>query len=119
MVETCKPSQLEKALVLVEPRSVLHTPEVAILVVVQDRRDFCRPGVWVVEIPALSVRKFVRTARVVWEDSLCHRCDFRDFVGIEEGIGGTAISSADIKRENELPRGSLIGCTGHRCAATV
>ena len=51
MFQGNEPSHLKKVFVLLEPSSVLDTPKVTILVVIQDRRDFCCPSVWVVEVP--------------------------------------------------------------------
>ena len=49
-----EPSHLEEVLVVLEPCSILDTSETTVLVIVQDRRDLCRPNVWVAEIPACS-----------------------------------------------------------------
>ena len=44
-----------------------------------------------------------------WEGyTLRDRVYLRNFSGIEERVGSTAVGSTDIERENELSRGSVI-----------
>ena len=46
-----EPSHLDEVFVVLESCPILDTSEVTVLVIVQDRRDLCRPNVWVTEIP--------------------------------------------------------------------
>lgn len=48
-----------------------------------------------------------------WEASPGDQIDLRGFAWIKERVRGSAVRCADIKSENELPRGAVIGCTGH------
>jgi hypothetical protein len=54
VLDQYEPSQLDETFVILKPRSVLDAPEVTVLIIVQDRRDFRRPNVRVVEVPALQ-----------------------------------------------------------------
>lgn len=49
-----EPSHLDETFVLLEPRSILHAPEVSVSIVVKDRGNFCRPNVWVIQVPISS-----------------------------------------------------------------
>jgi hypothetical protein len=105
------PSHLKKTFVFVKPCSVLNSPKGAVLVVVQDGRDFRRPDLRVVEVSAPSYQGCLAIRDK--KDSLCDRVNFRDFARVHEGICGTTVGGADIESENKLSRGAVVRCACH------
>ena len=48
-----------------------------------------------------------------WADLLRDRVNLWDFSRVQECVRGSTIRSTDIKSENELSRGAVIGCADH------
>lgn len=51
-----EPSHLDETFVILKSPSVLNALEATVPVVIEDRRDFCRSNVWIVEVPVSGSR---------------------------------------------------------------
>ena len=111
MLHHYEPSQLDKAFVVLETCSILHTPEVSIPVVVQDRRDFRRSNIRIVQVSTYSSSSCKEVGGC--KDSLRDHVDLRYFTRVKERVRGTTVCRANIKREKQLARGATVGCTNH------
>ena len=103
-----EPSHLKETFVVLEPCSILNTSEVTVSIIVQDRRDFRRPNVWVVKVPGSSSSSLLDTVAGWKKGLLGDRVDLRDFARVQKCICGTTVGGADIESENKLPRGAAI-----------
>jgi len=58
------PFHPEKRVIVLEINPVLDATEIAVLIVVQHRGDFCGPRVWIVEVPVSYQLRFITRSGV-------------------------------------------------------
>ena len=112
-----EPPHLKEAFVLLEPCPILNATEVTVFIIVQDRRDFRRSSVWIIEVPASGSSSLAdnRVEGCLLRD----RIDLRDFSRVQECICGTTERGTDIESEDKFSRGAGVRCAGHGGTATM
>jgi len=112
-----EPPHLKQTFVLLESCSILNASEVAASIIVQDRRNFCRPHIWVIEVPASDSSSLWIAERR--DDLLRDGMDLWDFARVQECVRDTTECGANIESEDESSRGASVRCAGHRETATL